>query len=147
MNIIKALMGEYPKFKSLVYADDSFTEVTVCRTLSPDHVDLETPTYVENKFKKIVPILKGIGVCKDPESHEQTITVTVYADESKLEPLKRHGKFNNLEAIQHLVHIAAAISEIAEDKLSEPACIKAIGLDCKPFICTDNESEETQANA
>lgn len=25
--------------------------------------------------------------------------------------------------------------------------IKAIGLDCKPFICTDDESEETQANA
>lgn len=25
--------------------------------------------------------------------------------------------------------------------------IKAIGLDCKPFICTDDKSEETQANA
>lgn len=25
--------------------------------------------------------------------------------------------------------------------------IKAIGLDCKPFICTDDESEEAQANA
>lgn len=24
---------------------------------------------------------------------------------------------------------------------------KAIGLDCKPFICTGDESEETQANA
>lgn len=25
--------------------------------------------------------------------------------------------------------------------------IKAIGLDCKSFICTDDESEETQADA
>lgn len=25
--------------------------------------------------------------------------------------------------------------------------IKAIGLDCKPFICTGDKSEETQANA
>lgn len=141
-------MGEYPKFKSLVYADDSFTEVTVCRTLSPDHVDLETPTYVENKFKKIVPILKGIGVCKDPESHEQTITVTVYADVSKLEPSKRHGKFNNLKAIQHLVHIAAAISELAEDKLSEPQALKGIAMDCKLFIYDENEgNEEAQADA
>lgn len=24
--------------------------------------------------------------------------------------------------------------------------IKAIGLNCKPFICTDDESEETQAS-
>lgn len=147
MNIIKELMGEYPKFKSLVYADDSFTEVTVRCTLSPDHIDLETPTYVENRFKKIVPILKGIKVCKDPESHEQTITVTVYADVSKLEPLKRQGKFNNLEAIQHLVYIAATISGLAENKLSEPQALKAIAMDCKPFICTNNESGETQANA
>ena len=39
------------------------------------------------------------------------------------------------------------ISEVAEDRLSEPNVIKAIGLDCKPFICTDNEPEETQADA
>lgn len=32
---------------------------------------------------------------------------------------------------------------IEEDKLSEPNVIKTIGLDCKPFICTDDESEET----
>lgn len=38
-------------------------------------------------------------------------------------------------------------NKVAEDKLSEPNVIKAIGLDCKPFICTGNESEETQANA
>lgn len=30
---------------------------------------------------------------------------------------------------------------------SEVNVIKAIGLDCKPFICTDDESEKTQANA
>lgn len=35
-----------------------------------------------------------------------------------------------------------------EDRLSEPNVIKAIGLDCKPFICTDDESkEEAQAYA
>ena len=43
--------------------------------------------------------------------------------------------------------IAAAISDIAEDKLSEPETIKNIGLDCKPFIHSDDESEEAQADA
>lgn len=149
MNIIEASMGEeYPKFKSLVYADDSFTEVEVHRTLSPDHVDLDSPHYVEKKFKKIVPILKSIGTCRDSESGEQTIIVTVLADASKLEPLEKHGKFNTVENIRHLTQIALAISEIAEGKLSEPAAIKNIGLDCEPFICTNDESkEEAQADA
>jgi hypothetical protein len=79
MNIIEKLLGEgYPKLGSEVFADGNKTVVTVSRTLSPDHVDLDAPS---------------------------------------------------------------------EDKLSEPNVIKAIGLDCKPFICTDDESEETQANA
>lgn len=88
MNIIKKLLGEaYPKLGSEVFADGNKTVVTVSRTLSPDHVDLDAPSYVETKFKKHIPILKSINV------------------------------------------------------------IKAIGLDCKPFICTGDESEETQANA
>ena len=57
------------------------------------------------------------------------------------------GKFNSINDLRHLEFIARGISEVAEDKLSEPNVIKAIGLDCKPFICTDDESEEAQANA
>lgn len=88
MNIIEKLLGRgYPKLGSEVFADGNKTVVTVSRTLSPDHVDLDAPSYVETKFKKHIPILRSINV------------------------------------------------------------IKAIGLDCKPFICTDDESEEAQANA
>ena len=61
--------------------------------------------------------------------------------------LFRSGKFNSIDDLKHLAFIAKGISEVAEDRLSEPNVIKAIGLDCKPFICTDNESEETQADA
>lgn len=149
MNILEKLMGsKYPKFKSLVYADDSFTEVTVRRTLSPDHVDLDSATYVENKFKKVIPILKSIEVYRDRESGEQTIVVTVLADASKLEQEERHGKFNNFETIKNLLGIASVIAELAEKKLSEPNILKNIGLDCKPFICTDDESkEEAKADA
>lgn len=50
--------------------------------------------------------------------------------------------FNGITHLNHLVHIAAAISEIAEDRLSEPETIKNIGLDCKPFIHLRDESEE-----
>lgn len=57
------------------------------------------------------------------------------------------GAFNDITHLNHLVHIATGISEIAEDRLSGPNVIKAIGLDCKPFICTDDEPEETQADA
>lgn len=133
MNIIEALMGKkYPQFKSAIYADGSKVIVTVSRTLSPDHVDLDSPSYVENKFKKHIPILKEIGVTKNQETDEQSINVTVGVD----------GKFNGITHLTHLVHIAAAVSELAEDKLSEPETIKNVGLDCKPFI--DNEPEEAQ---
>lgn len=138
MNILEALMGKkYPKFETAIYADVNTTIVTVSRTLSPTHVDLDSPSYVETKFKKRIPILREIGVTKNQETDEQSINVTVEVG----------GTFNDITHLNHLVHIAAGISKIAEDRLSEPNVIKAIGLDCKPFICTDNEPEETQANA
>ena len=131
-------MGKnYPKFETAIYADGNTTIVTVSRTLSPTHVDLDSPSYVETKFKKHIPILKEIGVIKNQETDEQSINVTVEVG----------GAFNGITHLNHLVHIAAGISEIAEDRLSEPNAIKAIGLDCKSFICTDNESEEAQADA
>ena len=137
MNILEKLMGKnYPKFETTIYADGVTTIVTVSRTLSPTHVDLDSPGYIENKFKKLVPILKEIGVTKDQETDEQSINVTVEVA----------GKFNGITHLNHLVNIATGISEIAEDRLSEPEAIKNIGMDCKPFICTD-ESEETQADA
>ena len=136
MDFLKALMGEnYPKFESTVYTDGCKTIVTVSRTLSPDHVDLDSPTYVQNKFKKQIPILDAIRVEKKQETNEQTIYVTVVVD----------GKFNGIAHLNHLVHIAAGVSEIAEDKLSEPEIIKNIGLDCKPFIA--NEPEEKHEDA
>jgi hypothetical protein len=138
MNILEKLLGEgYPKFETAIYADGNTTIVTVSRTLSPTHVDLDSPSYVETKFKKHIPILKGIGVVKNQETDEKSINVTVEVG----------GAFNDITHLNHLVHIAAGISEIAEDRLSEPNTIKAIGLDCKSFICTDDESEETQADA
>ena len=137
MDILEKLMGnDYPKFETAIYADSITTTVTVSCTLSPTHVDLDSPGYIENKFKKLVPILKEIGVTKNQETDEQTINVTVEVD----------GKFNSINDLNHLAFIAKGISEIAEDRLSEPEVIKNIGLDCKPFICTD-EPEETQADA
>ena len=138
MNILKKLMGyDYPKYETAIFADGNTTVVTVSRILSPIHVDLDSPSYVENKFKKHIPILKEIGVTKNQETDEQSINVTVEVA----------GKFNGITHLNHLVHIAAAISDIAEDKLSEPETIKNIGLDCKPFIHADDESEEAQADA
>ena len=129
--------NDYPKFETAIFADGNTTVVTVSRILSPTHVDLDSPSYVENKFKKHIPILNEIGVTKNQETDEQSINVTVEVA----------GKFNGITHLNHLVHIAAAISDIAEDKLSEPETIKNIGLDCKPFIHADDESEEAQADA
>lgn len=138
MNIIEKLLGKaYPKLGSEVFVDGNKTVVTVSRTLSPDHVDLDTPSYVETKFKKRIPILKSIDVELDAVTEEQTIKVTVEID----------GEFNSIDDLRHLAFIARRIGQVAEDRLSEPNAIKAIGLDCKLFICTDDESEETQAGA
>ena len=138
MNILKALMGkDYPKFETAIYADGNKTIVTVSRTLSPNHVDLDSPGYIENKLKKHIPILTTIGVTKNNETNEQSINVTVEVG----------GTFNGITHLNNLVRIAGAINEIAEDRLTEPECIKNIGLDCKPFICTHDDPEEAQADA
>ena len=131
-------MGKkYPQFETAIYADGNTTIVTVSRTLSPIHVDLDNPGYIENKLKKRIPILTSIGVTKDNETDEQSINVTVEVG----------GAFNSITNLNRLVHIATGISEIAEDRLSEPECTKKIGLDCKPFIHCTNEPEEAQADA
>ena len=137
MNILELVGEKYPKFESSIYADGSKTIVTVSRTLSPDHVDLDSPGYIENKMKKHIPILTSIGVTKNEETDEQSINVTVEVG----------GAFNGITHLTHLVHIAAAISEIAEDRLTEPEYIKNIGLDCKPFIHTDESEEENHEDA
>lgn len=135
MNILEKLLGEaYPKLRSAVCADGNRTIVTVSRTLSPDHVDLDAPSYVETKFKKHIPILTSINVELDAVTEEQTIKVTVEVD----------GKFNSIDDLRHLAFIAKRIGQIAENKLSEPSAVKNIGLDCKPFICTDDEPEEVK---
>ena len=132
MNILELTGEKYPKVETAIFADGATTIVTVSCILSPNHVDLDSPSYVETKFKKHVPILKEIGVTKNQETDEQSINVTVEVD----------GKFNGITHLNHLVRIAAAISSIAEEKLSEPETIKNIGMDCKPFIHVDDESEE-----
>ena len=132
MNILELVGEKYPKFESSIYADGSKTIVTVSRTLSPNHVDLDSPGYIENKMKKHIPILTSIGVTKNEETDEQSINVTVEVD----------GAFNGITHLTSLVHIAAAISEIAEDRLTEPEYIKNIGLDCKPFFHLCNEPKE-----
>ena len=133
MNILEKLMGkDYPKFETAIYADGNTTIVTVSRTLSPTHVDLDNPGYIENKLKKRIPILTTIDVTKNDETNEQSINVTVEVG----------GAFNGITHLNHLVGIATAISRIAEDRLTEPECIKNIGLDCKPFIHCTNEPEE-----
>lgn len=138
MNILEKLLGNnYPKLGSEIFADGNKTVVTASRTLSPDHVNLDAPSYVETKFKKHIPILKSIVVELDAVTEEQTIKVTVEVD----------GKFNSIDDLRHLAFIARGISDVAEDRLSEPNVIKTIGLDCKQFICTDDEPEETQADA
>lgn len=135
MNILEKLLGEaYPKLRSAVCADGNRTIVTVSRTLSLDHVDLDAPSYVETKFKKHIPILTSIDVELDDVTEEQTIKVTVEVD----------GKFNSVDDLRHLEFIAERIGQIAEDRLSEPSAVKNIGLDCKPFICTDDEPEEVK---
>lgn len=138
MNILEKLVGnDYPKVETAIFADGATTIVTVSCILSPNHVDLDSPSYVETKFKKHIPILKEIGVTKNQETDEQSINVTVEVA----------GKFNGITHLNHLVRIAAAISSIAEEKLSEPETIKNIGMDCRPFIHVDDESEEAQADA
>lgn len=133
MNIIEALMGKkYPKIESVVYADGSKTAITVSRILRPTNVKLDSPSYIETKFRKLVPILTSIDVTENEETDEQAIHVTVEVD----------GKFNSVANLNHLAQIAQAIGEIAEERLCEPEIIKNIGLDCKPFI--DNEPEEAE---
>lgn len=137
MNILEKLMGkDYPKFETAIYADGNTTIVTVSCTLAPNWVDLDSPSYIENKLKKRIPILKEIGVTKNHKTDEQSINVTVEVG----------GAFNSITHLNHLTKIAKAISKITECRLSEPEVVKNINTDCKTFVHNE-ESKETQTGA
>lgn len=133
MNIIEKSLGEtYPKLESAIYADGTKTVVTVSRILAPNWVDLDSPSYIENKLKKRIPILKEIGITKNQEADEQSINVTVEVG----------GTFNSITHLNHLTKIAKAISKIAECRLSESEVVKNISMDCKTFGCNESEEEK-----
>ena len=135
MNLLEVLTGnKYPKTDSLIDANEERVVVTVSMTLAPGHVTLDKPSYIETKFKKLIPILKGIETHEDKENDEQKIVVKVEVP----------GNFRNINDLNHLVRIAGAICEIAEERLSEPEAIKNIGLDCKPYAYEPEEEAASQ---
>ena len=135
MNCILAKMGKkYPVLESAVYADGCTTKVTVSLTLDPNHVDLDSPQYIETKWKKLVPTLESIGVTHNVETDESTINVT----------MSINGKHNSMEDLETMEKMAKCIVYLAKDRLSEPAIIKAIGKDCKPWF-EDEEGKHADA--
>lgn len=127
MNCILAeMLGKkaYPVVETAVYANGDLTRVHVSVTLNPDHVDLDSPQYIENKYKKQIPALESIGVTRNEETDEQSINVTMCIK----------GKYNSIHDINTLVKMGTAIASIAEDRLSESPIIKNIGEDCKPWF-------------
>lgn len=130
---IKSLGKKYPVVETAVYADGVVTRVHVSMILSPDHVDLDHPEYIEKKYRKQIPALESIGVLHIAETKEQAINVT----------LSIKGKFNSGKDIATLVQMGKIIATMAEDRLSEQAVIAAIGKDCKPWA----DEEDQCANA
>lgn len=132
--LLSKIGNEYPKVKSSVTATENLTSVTVAVILAPNHVNLDSPSYIETKWKKQIPALKEIGVSHNEKTGEQTIFVTMLI----------RGTHNTRSNIDTLADMAAAIATIAEDRLSEPEVIKNIGNDCKPWF---NEEEKCCDNA
>lgn len=138
MDCIKALLGnQYPQYKTKVIADHDDVEVIVTMELSPTHVALDNPGYLEKKFKKVVPALKSISVTEAKNVGSSNIigpAITVVMS------IKPH--FNTLEDIITLSKMAHAIVDIAEDRLSEPEVLQNIGNDCKHWF-DDGKDEAT----
>lgn len=126
-DILKSII--YPKVETAVYADGLVTRVHVSLTFSPGHAEFDCPQYIENKYKKQIPVLESIGVTRNSETKEQSINVT----------LSVKGKFNSVKDIEILSKIGTTIAFTADERLSEPVVIKAIGEDCKPWL--DDEEE------
>lgn len=136
MDCIKALLGnQYPKYTTKVIADDGEVSVVVTMELSPAHVDLDNPGYIEKKFKKVVPALKSIYV----EEHVGAGFTNVVGPKITV-VMSIKPQFNTLKDIVALSEMARGIVEIAEDRLSESEVLKNIGDDCKPWF--DDEKEQ-----
>lgn len=134
MNCILIKNGkDYPVVETAVYTDGGcITKVHVSTILDPDHVELDNPQYIENKYKKLIPALESIGVTHNEETKEQSINVTMAIK----------GKFNSVNDINNLAKMGTIVASIAEDRLSEPAVIKAIGKDCKPWFEDEEQRNE-----
>lgn len=134
--LAKIVGKQYPVVESAVYADGCTTKITVSLILDPNHVDLDSPQYIETKWRKQIPALGSIGITRDAQTEEQAINVTMSIS----------GKHNSMDDLKTLGKMAKVIAELAEDRLSEPSVIQTIGEDCKPwFEEGDNEGENEGA--
>jgi len=131
--LARMMGGKYPKVNSSVYADGIATKVVATVTFDPDHVDFDSPNYIESKWRKKIPALESIGTSHNEETGEQSIIVS----------MDINGNHNKVSDIKSLEKMAVSIASIAEDRLSEPEVIKNIGEDCKPWF--DEEAQYTDA--
>lgn len=121
--------NSYPKLENAVWADENKVVVTTSLALPANHVNLDSPSYLEKKFKKSVSALESITVM-DGEHGGKVVVVTMSIS----------SKFNSVSDINTLAVMGETIVKIAEDRLSESQVIGAIGADCAPWF-EDNEKE------
>ena len=123
--LAKMLKGdEYPKFDDAVLANGAPTKVVKSMILSPNHVDLDSPSYLENKIKKEVRAFETLGVSTQPDTGEPVITVVMAIP----------GKHNKVDDIMALSKMGHAIANVAEDRLSEVHVLRSIDDDCNPWF-------------
>lgn len=130
MSILAKMLGkeEYPKFETAVLANGEQTKVVVSMTLSPDHVELDSPGYLENKIKKSVRAFESLGTVIKKNS-ERAINVT----------MSIKGRFNSVNDIATLAMMGKTICQIAEDRLSEVRVLNNINDDCEPWFVDDEK--------
>lgn len=122
--------NSYPKLENAVWANENKVVVTTSLALPANHVDLDSPSYLEKKFKKSVPALESITVM-DGEHGGKVIVVTMSIS----------SKFNSVSDIDTLAVMGETIVKIAEDRLSESQVINAIGADCTPWFKDEHEKK------
>lgn len=128
-----ALAAITPKVETHVVSNAEGLRLIYKLILPEGHRELGSASYLEHKFKKLVPALQEITVLSRETGQSICIVMRISSE------------FDSVNDINTLNEMASSLMRIVKNRLEENLIVSSIGEDCKPWFASKEEPASNPA--
>lgn len=128
-----ALAAITPKVETHVVSNPNGLSLIYKLNLPEGHRELDSASYLERRFKKLVPALEEITVLSRETGQSISIVMRIPSE------------FDSVNDINTLNEMASSLMYIVKNRLEENSIVSNIGEDCKPWFADKKESASNPA--